>query len=44
VLGGYPALRGDKLEATIHRIFQLPPEARHYLLGLLEKKYNVVVK
>ncbi|MFB3816835.1 MAG: Bug family tripartite tricarboxylate transporter substrate binding protein [Candidatus Methylomirabilales bacterium] len=43
VLGGYPALRGDRLEATIHRIFQLPPEARKYLLDLLEKKYKVVV-
>jgi hypothetical protein len=44
VLGGYPAMRGDKLEATIHRIFQLPPEARRYLLDLLERKYSVVVK
>jgi tripartite-type tricarboxylate transporter receptor subunit TctC len=44
VLGGYPALRGDKLEAQIHRTFQLPPDARSFLLNLLEKKYNVVVK
>jgi hypothetical protein len=44
VLGGYPALRGDKLEAAIHRTFHLPPEARRFLLDLLEKKYNTVVK
>ena len=44
VLGGYPALRGDKLEAGIHRTFQLPPQARRFLLDLLEKKYNTVVK
>jgi hypothetical protein len=44
VLGGYPALRGDKLEAAIHRTFQLPPDARRFLLDLLEKKYSTVVK
>jgi len=44
VLGGYPAMRGDRLEAAIHRTFQLPPEARRYVLDLLEKKYNAVVK
>jgi tripartite-type tricarboxylate transporter receptor subunit TctC len=44
VLGGYPAMRGDRLEAAIHRTFQLPPEARRYVLDLLERKYNVVVK
>lgn len=44
VLGGYPALRGDKLEAAIHRTFQLPSEARRYVLDLLERKYNVTVK
>jgi len=44
VLGGYPALRGDRLEAAIHRTFQLPPEARRFVLDLLEKKYSVVVK
>jgi len=44
VLGGYPALRGDRLEAAIHRTFQLPPEARRFVLDLLEKKYNVTVK
>ncbi len=44
VLGGYPALRGDRLEAAIQRTFQLPPEARRFVLDLLEKKYNAVVK
>jgi hypothetical protein len=44
VLGGYPVMRGDRLEATIHRIFRIQPESRRYLLDLLEKKYNVVLK
>ncbi|MFB3886740.1 MAG: Bug family tripartite tricarboxylate transporter substrate binding protein [Thermodesulfobacteriota bacterium] len=44
VLGGYPTLRGDKLEAGIRRTFQLPQEARRFLLDLLQKKYNTVVK
>jgi len=44
VLGGYPALRGDRLEVAIQRTFQLPLEARRFVQELLEKKYNVVVK
>jgi hypothetical protein len=44
VLGGYPALRGDKLEAAIQKTYNLAPEARTYVLSLLEKKYNTVVK
>jgi hypothetical protein len=44
VLGGYPALRGDKLEAAIQRAFQLPPQARNFVQGFLEKKYGVTVK
>jgi len=44
VLGGYPALRGDRLEAAIHRTFQLPSEARRFVLDMLEKRYSVVVK
>ena len=44
VLGGYPALRGDQLEAAIQKTYTLAPEARTYVLNLLEKKYNTVVK
>lgn len=44
VLGGYPTLRGDKLEAAIQKTYTLAPEAKAYVLSLLEKKYNTVVK
>lgn len=44
VLGGYPALRGDKLEGAIQKTYTLAPQARAYVLSLLEKKYNTKVE
>ena len=44
VLGGYPVLRGDGLEAAIMKTYNLAPEARTYVLNLLAKKYNTEVK
>jgi len=43
-LGGYPALRGDRLEGAIQRAFQLPPQARAFVQEFLGKKYGVTVK
>jgi hypothetical protein len=43
VLGGYPALRGDRLEGAIHKAFQLPPPARAFVREFLAKKYKVTV-
>ena len=44
VLGGYPALRGDRLEGAIQKAFQLPPQARAFVQEFLGKKYGVTVK
>ncbi len=43
VLGGYPALRGDRLEGAINRAFQPPPQARAFVREFLAKKYSVTV-
>ena len=44
VLGGYPVLRGDKIESAIQKTYNLAPEARTYVLDLLKKKYKTEVK
>lgn len=44
VLGGYPVLRGDKLEGAIQRAFRLPPQAHAFVRDFLEKKFTVSLK
>jgi tripartite-type tricarboxylate transporter receptor subunit TctC len=44
VLGGYPVLRGDKLEPAIQRAFRLPPTAHTFVRDFLEKKFSVSLK
>lgn len=41
VLGGYPTLRGDKMEKTIREAFQISPQAQSFVKDWLAKKYNV---
>lgn len=41
VLGGYPTLRGDKMDKTIQEAFQISPQAQAFVKEWLAKKYNV---
>lgn len=41
VLGGYPLLRGDRLEKTIHQSFQIDAETQGFVKDWVRKKYNV---
>ncbi|HXG50680.1 MAG TPA: hypothetical protein VNN77_04630 [candidate division Zixibacteria bacterium] len=41
VLGGYPLLRGDRLEKTIQQAFQIDPETQRFVRDWASKKYRV---
>jgi tripartite-type tricarboxylate transporter receptor subunit TctC len=41
VLGGYPLLRGDRLEKTIQQAFQIDPETQRFVREWAAKKYRV---
>ncbi|HUF43024.1 MAG TPA: hypothetical protein VMR20_13790 [Verrucomicrobiae bacterium] len=41
VLGGYPLLRGDRLEKTIQQAFQIDAETRRFVREWVGKKYRV---
>ena len=41
VLGGYPTLRGDRMEKTIREAFQISPDAQNFVKNWLAKKYKV---
>jgi len=41
ILGGYPLLRGDRLEKTIHQAFQIDAETQAFVKDWVRKKYNV---
>jgi hypothetical protein len=41
ILGGYPLLRGDRLEKTIHQAFQIDPETQRFVREWVGKKYRV---
>lgn len=41
VLGGYPLLRGDRLEKSIHQAFRIDSETREFVKDWVRKKYNV---
>jgi len=41
VLGGYPLLRGDRLEKTIQQAFQIDPETQRFVREWVSKKYRV---
>lgn len=41
VLGGYPLLRGDRLEKTIQQAFQIDPETQAFVRQWVSKKYRV---
>jgi tripartite-type tricarboxylate transporter receptor subunit TctC len=41
VLGGYPLLRGDRLEKTIQQAFQIDPETQRFVREWVGKKYRV---
>jgi tripartite-type tricarboxylate transporter receptor subunit TctC len=41
VLGGYPLLRGDRLEKTIQQAFQIDPETQRFVRDWVSKKYRV---
>jgi hypothetical protein len=40
-LGGYPLLRGDRLEKTIREAFQIDPETQRFVKDWVGKKYRV---
>ena len=41
ILGGYPLLRGDRLEKTIHQAFQIDAETQRFVKEWASKKYRV---
>jgi len=41
VLGGYPLLRGDRLEKTIQQAFQIDTETQRFVRDWVGKKYRV---
>lgn len=41
ILGGYPLLRGDRLEKTIHQAFQIDADTQHFVKQWVGKKYRV---
>jgi hypothetical protein len=41
VLGGYPLLRGDRLEKTIQEAFQIDAETQRFVREWVGKKYRV---
>jgi hypothetical protein len=41
ILGGYPLLRGDRLEKTIQQAFQVDPETQRFVKEWVGKKYRV---
>lgn len=41
ILGGYPLLRGDRLEKTIQQAFQIDPETQRFVKEWVSKKYRV---
>ncbi len=41
VLGGYPLLRGDRLEKTIHQAFQIDAETQRFVKDWVSRKYRV---
>ena len=41
VLGGYPLLRGDRLEKTIQQAFQIDTETQRFVREWVAKKYRV---
>ncbi|MGH7929309.1 MAG: hypothetical protein ACREQV_16085, partial [Candidatus Binatia bacterium] len=41
ILGGYPLLRGDRLEKTIQQAFQIDPETQRFVREWVGKKYHV---
>lgn len=41
VLGGYPLLRGDRLQKTIQQAFQIDPETQRFVREWVGKKYRV---
>ena len=41
VLGGYPLLRGDRLEKTIQQAFQIDAETQRFVRDWVGKKYRV---
>ena len=41
VLGGYPLLRGDRLEKTIQEAFRIDPETQRFVREWVGKKYRV---
>lgn len=41
ILGGYPLLRGDRLEKTIQQSFQIDPDTQRFVREWVGKKYHV---
>ena len=41
ILGGYPLLRGDRLEKTIQQSFQIDPDTQQFVRDWVSKKYRV---
>jgi hypothetical protein len=41
ILGGYPLLRGDRLEKTIQQAFQIDAETQRFVREWVSKKYRV---
>jgi hypothetical protein len=41
ILGGYPLLRGDRLEKTIQQAFQIDAETQRFVREWVGKKYRV---
>ena len=41
ILGGYPLLRGDRLEKTIQQAFQIDAETQRFVRDWVSKKYRV---
>ena len=41
VLGGYPLLRGDRLEKTIHQAFQIDADTQRFVREWVGRKYRV---
>ena len=41
VLGGYPLMRGDRMEKTIHQALQVDAETQRFIKEWAQKKYNV---
>ena len=41
ILGGYPLLRGDRLEKTIQQAFQVDADTQHFVKEWVSRKYRV---